>query len=558
MGKSDIEIARAAALRPISEVAADLGLMASDVEPFGSYKAKVKLHALERRHADPDGALVLVTAITPTPAGEGKTTTTVGLGDAFRRLGKRSVVAIREPSLGPCFGLKGGAAGGGHAQVVPMEDINLHFTGDLHAVTAAHNLLAAVIDNHLFHGNGHGLDPRRILWKRVLDMNDRALRSTVIGLGGPFSGVPRESGFEITVASEIMAILCLASDLHDLRSRLARIVVGDSADGRYVTAGDLKAAGALTVLLKDAIKPNLVQTLEGTPAFVHGGPFGNIAHGCNSLVATRLGLKYADIVVTEAGFGTDLGAEKFFDIKCRIGKLAPVAAVIVATVRALKMHGGVDKRDLGAENLCAVRRGLENLDKHIENVKQFGIPPVVALNHFSKDSDAEVAAVVDHCRESDVSARVSRVWERGGAGGVEVAQAVLDAMTGPGAGRFQHLYPDDMSLELKVDVIARAMYGADGVNLLPGVMAKLARFEALGYRHLPICVAKTQSSLSDDPKRIGRPHGFQVVVRDTKLAAGAGFVVAYAGDIMTMPGLPKEPSAETIDIDADGNTVGLF
>jgi formate--tetrahydrofolate ligase len=558
MGKSDIEIARAASLRPISEVAADFGLTASDVEPFGSYKAKIKLQALERRQAAADGALVLVTAITPTPAGEGKTTTTVGLGDAFRRLGKRSVVAIREPSLGPCFGVKGGAAGGGHAQVVPMEDINLHFTGDLHAVTASHNLLAAIIDNHLFHGNGHGLDPRRILWKRVLDMNDRALRSTVIGLGGPNCGVPRESGFEITVASEIMAILCLAANLHDLRSRLARIVVGDSADGRYVTAGDLKAAGALSVLLKDALKPNLVQTLEGTPAFVHGGPFGNIAHGCNSLVATRLALRHADVVVTEAGFGSDLGAEKFFDIKCRIGKLTPAAAVIVANIRALKMHGGVEKRDLGAENVCAVRRGLANLDKHIENVKAFGVPPVVALNHFSLDSAAEVAAVMQHCQVSGVPARVSRVWECGGEGGVEVAQAVLDALSGPRGARFQHLYPDDMSLESKIDVIARAIYGADGVNLLPGVTAKLARFEALGYRHLPICVAKTQNSLSDDPKRIGRPHGFQVVVRDAKLAAGAGFVVAYAGDIMTMPGLPKEPSAETMDIDADGNTVGLF
>jgi len=558
MGKSDIEIARTAGLKPIGEVAAELGLAAADVEPFGSHKAKINLRALERRRGADEGALVLVTAITPTPAGEGKTTTTVGLADAFRRLGKRSVVAIREPSLGPCFGTKGGAAGGGHAQVVPMEDINLHFTGDIHAVTAAHNLLAAVIDNHLFHGNGHGLDPRRVLWKRVLDMNDRALRSTVIGLGGPFSGVPRESGFEITVASEIMAVLCLAADLKDLRARLARIVVGETSDGRYLTAADLKAAGALTVLLKDAIKPNLVQTLEGTPALVHGGPFGNIAHGCNSLVATRLGLTHAEVVVTEAGFGTDLGAEKFFDIKCRIGKLVPSAAVIVATVRALKMHGGVEKRDLRAENVWAVRRGLENLDKHIENVKQFGVPAVVALNHFSGDTDEEVAVVIEHCRDAGVAARVSRVWESGGEGGLDVAKAVLDVMKCSRCADFQHLYPDDMSLELKVDVIARAMYGADGVNLLPAAATKLARFEALGYRHLPICVAKTQSSLSDDPKRVGRPHGFQVVIRDTKLAAGAGFVVVYAGDIMTMPGLPKTPSAENIDIDADGNTVGLF
>ena len=559
MGKSDIEIARSAQLRPIDQVAADLGLAASDVEPFGSHKAKIKLSALEQRHGGPDGALVLVTAITPTPAGEGKTTTTVGLGDAFRRLGKRTAIAIREPSLGPCFGVKGGAAGGGHAQVVPMEDINLHFTGDLHAVTSAHNLLAAVLDNHLFQGNGHGLDPRRILWKRVLDMNDRALRSAVIGLGGPTNGVPRESGFEITVASEIMAILCLSSDVQDLKSRLARVVVGETGARQFVTAGDLKAAGAMTVLLKDAIKPNLVQTLEGTPAFVHGGPFGNIAHGCNSLIATRLGLKLADVVVTEAGFGSDLGAEKFFDIKCRIGKLTPAAAVIVATVRALKMHGGVEKADLNAENVWAVKRGLDNLDKHIENIKQFGVPAVVALNHFSRDTDDEVAAVVDHCKAACVPARVSRVWEQGGAGAVDLAQAVLGLLKEPSPEHhFQYLYPDDMSLDLKLDVIARAIYGADGATLLPAAAAKLARYEALGYRHLPICIAKTQSSLSDDPKKIGRPRAFHVTIRDTKLSAGAGFVVAYAGDIMTMPGLPKIPSAESIDIDADGQTVGLF
>jgi len=558
MGKRDIDIARAATFRPIDQIAAEMGLLPSDVEPFGSHKAKIKLDAFERRREAADGALVLVTAITPTPAGEGKTTTTVGLGDAFRRLGRKSIVAIREPSLGPCFGVKGGAAGGGHAQVVPMEDINLHFTGDMHAVSAAHNLLAAVLDNHLYHGNGHGLDPRRILWKRVLDMNDRALRSTLIGLGGPLSGVPRESGFEITVASEIMAIVCLSADLHDLRARLSRVVMGETPDQHFVTAGDLKAAGAATVLLKDAIKPNLVQTLEGTPAFVHGGPFGNIAHGCNSLIATRMALKYADVVVTEAGFGSDLGAEKFFDIKCRIGKLQPAAAVIVATVRALKMHGGVDKHELGTENVAAVQRGLENLDKHIENIKQFGVPTVVALNHFSGDSDAEVAVVMDHCCDAHVPARVSRVWELGGAGATEVGQAVLDLLKDSPPLHFQHLYPDDMRLDLKLDVIARAMYGADGVTLAPIAAAKLARYDALGFRSLPICVAKTQSSLSDDPKKIGRPHGFHVHVRDAKLAAGAGFVVAYAGDIMTMPGLPKEPSAQSIDIDADGQTVGLF
>lgn len=558
MGKSDVEIARATRLQPIREVAEGLGLRESDLEPYGTYKAKVRLETIARLRDRPDGALVLVTAMTPTPAGEGKSTTTVGLGDAFRRLGKRSIVALREPSLGPCFGIKGGAAGGGHAQVVPMEDINLHFTGDIHAVGAAHNLLAAIVDNHLFQGNALGLDARRVGWKRVLDMNDRALRDTVIGLGGAGHGVPRESGFEITVASEIMAILCLAQDLHDLRSRIARVVVGETPEGKLVTAGDLKVEGALTVLLKDAIKPNLVQTLEHTPAFVHGGPFGNIAHGCNSLIATRLGLKLAEVVVTEAGFATDLGAEKFFDIKCRVGGLVPSAAVIVATVRALKMHGGVRKEDLLAENVEAVRRGMENLEKHVENVKRFGIPPVVALNHFLTDTEAEVAAVMNACGEMGVPARVSRVWESGGAGGVEVARAVLDVMTPADRSQFRYLYGDDLPLEKKTETVATALYGADGVNFLPAAAAKLARYEALGYGRLPVCVAKTQNSLSDDPKKLGRPRGFRVVIRDAKLAAGAGFVVAYAGDILTMPGLPKNPAAETIDIDAAGNVVGLF
>lgn len=558
MGKSDIEIARAAQLRPIQEIADDIGLSRSEVEPYGHYKGKITLDALQRLNDAPDGALVLVTAMTPTPAGEGKTTTTVGLADAFRNVGKRSMVAIREPSLGPCFGVKGGAAGGGQAQVVPMEDINLHFTGDIHAVGAAHNLLAALIDNHLFHGNGHGLDARRVLWKRVLDMNDRALRNAVIGLGGPFNGIPRESGFEITVASEIMAILCLAADLRDLRARVSRIVVGETVSGTYVTAGDLKAAGALTVLLKDAIKPNLVQTLAGTPALIHGGPFGNIAHGCNSLIATRLALKLADVVVTEAGFGSDLGAEKFFDIKCRAGKLTPSAAVIVATVRALKMHGGVKKENLKAEDVGAVERGLANLEKHIENVKLFGVPVVVALNRFTSDTDAEVAAVLEACAVQGVPARLSRVWELGGEGGVEVAETVIELIRCEKHPQFQYLYPDDMALDQKLGVIAQAMYGADGVNILPTAATKLARYDNLGYRHLPVCIAKTQNSLSDDPKKPGRPRNFNVVIRDTKLAAGAGFVVAYAGDIMTMPGLPKEPSAETIDLDDAGNTVGLF
>ena len=512
---------------------------------------------LARHASGADGHLVLVTGITPTPAGEGKSTTTVGLSDALRKLEKRSVVALREPSLGPCFGVKGGAAGGGYAQIVPMEDINLHFTGDIHAITAAHNLLSALLDNHVFQGNALALDTRRIIWKRVLDMNERALRNIVLGLGGPVHGVPRESGFEITVASEIMAILCLSRDLDDLRSRISRIIVGEKADGTFVTAGELKAAGALTVLLKDAIKPNLVQTLEGTPAFVHGGPFANIAHGCSSLMATRMALKLGEIVVTEAGFASDLGAEKFFDIKCRTGGLRPSAAVLVATVRALKMHGGVKREDLGAENVAAVKAGLTNLEAHVENVRQFGVPVVVALNHFVADTQAEVNAVLDACKALDVQARLSRVWELGGAGGTDVAQAVLDAI-GSGASKFRHLYPDDLPLAKKMEIIATSVYGGAGVDILPAAATKLARYEAAGFGKLPICMAKTQNSLSDDPKKIARPKGFRVTVRDAKLAAGAGFVVGYAGEILTMPGLPKVPAAEAIDIDANGNVVGLF
>jgi formate--tetrahydrofolate ligase len=555
---NDLEIARAAQLRRIPDVAAELGLRDVDLEPYGHYKAKVSLETITARRDHPDGALVLVTAMTPTPAGEGKSTTTVGLADAFRRLGKRSIVAIREPSLGPCFGTKGGAAGGGYAQVMPMEDINLHFTGDLHAVGAAHNLLAAIVDNHLFQGNPLDLDTRRIAWKRVLDMNDRALRHAVVGLGGPPNGIPRESGFEITAASEIMAILCLATDLADLRSRIARVIVGETRSGTRVTADDLRAAGALTVLLKDAIKPNLVQTLEGTPAFVHGGPFGNIAHGCNSLIATQLALKLGEITVTEAGFATDLGAEKFFDIKCRAGQLTPAAAVIVATVRALKMHGGVKKDDLGRENVAAVRSGLENLEKHVENVRLFGVPAVVALNRFATDSAAEIREVTDGCRALEVPARESRVWAEGGAGGIDVAKAVLGVMKPPAQSRFQHLYPGDAPLEKKIETIATTLYGADGVDMAPGAALKLVQYEEAGYGHLPICMAKTQGSLSDDPKKLGRPRGFKVLIRDAKLAAGAGFVVAYAGDIMTMPGLPRKAAAESIDIDAGGHVVGLF
>jgi formate--tetrahydrofolate ligase len=556
MGKSDIQIAQEAKLQPIQAIGETLGLRESDLEVYGRFKAKLTTEAIERLRERPDGVLVLVTAMTPTPAGEGKSTTTVGLGDAFRRIGKRSMVAIREPSLGPCFGIKGGAAGGGYAQVMPMEDINLHFTGDFHAVTSAHNLLGAVLDNHIFQGNALGFDVRRVAWKRVLDMNERALRNVVLGLGGSAHGVPRESGFEITAASEIMAALCLASDLADLKARVARMIVGERPDGSFIAAGELKVAGALTVLLRDALRPNLVQTLEGTPAFVHGGPFGNIAHGCNSLIATRAALKLAEVVVTEAGFATELGAEKFFDIKCRAGGLTPSAAVIVATVRALKMHGGVARDRLATENVEAVGAGLANLEKHVENVRHFGVPPVVALNHFTTDSGAEVAAVMEACARFGVPARLSRVWERGGDGGTDLAQAVLAAM-GTGS-EFHPLYPDAMPLTQKIHAIARALYGAAGVTLLTAAATKLAKYETMGHGHLPVCMAKTQNSLSDDPQKLGRPRDFTVTIRDAKLAAGAGFVVAYAGDILTMPGLPKKPAAESIDIDKDGNVVGLF
>ena len=558
MGVRDLEIARAVKLRPIQEVAETLGLGADDLELYGRFKAKVRWEAIARAAARPDGALVLVTAMTPTPAGEGKSTTTVGLADGLRRLGRRAVVALREPSLGPVFGVKGGAAGGGHAQLAPMEDINLHFTGDMHAIGAAHNLLAAMLDNHLAQGNTLGLDPRRILWKRVIDMNDRALRNVVLGLGGPAHGVPRESGFEITVASEVMAILCLAADLADFKARVERIVVAETAAGELVEARALKAAGAMAVLMKDAIKPNLVQTLEGTPAFVHGGPFGNIAHGCNSLIATRLALKLGDIVVTEAGFASDLGAEKFVDIKARTGGLTPSTAVVVATVWALKMHGGVALADLGREDVAAVRRGADNLAKHVENVRAFGLAPVVAINHFSADTEAEVAAVLGICRDWGVRAAVARGWERGGAGMTELGTAVLDAMTEAKPGAFHQLYADDLPLERKVETIVTQLYGGDGVRFAPPAAAKLARWQALGYGRLPVCMAKTQNSLSDDAKKLGRPRGFTITARDAKLAAGAGFVVVYAGDILTMPGLPKTPGAESMDVDADGNVVGLF
>src|SRR5881396_3589617 len=556
--KSDIEIARAAHPRPIQEIAAGLGLGLGDIDLYGETKAKIRSAAIQRVAGNADGALVLVTAMTPTPAGEGKSTTTVGLGDAFRRLGKRSVVAIREPSLGPCFGVKGGAAGGGHAQVVPMEDINLHFTGDFHAITAAHNLLSAVLDNHIFQGNALGLDSRRIVWKRVLDMNDRALRNIVLGLGGPAHGVPREGGFEITVASEVMAILCLSSDLVDFKARAGRMVVAETGDGAPVTAADLHAAGAMAVLMKDAIKPNLVQTLEGTPALVHGGPFGNIAHGCNSVIATRLALKLGEIVVTEAGFASDLGAEKFLDIKCRTAGLVPSVAVIVATVRALKMHAGVALTELPGEDVAAVRRGCDNLAKHVENVRRFGLAPVVALNHFTGDTDAEVAAVLETCRGWGVPAEISRGWAEGGAGTTDLAQMVLDTIKGADRTAFRFLYPDDLPLERKIEVIATQVYGAAEVRLQPAAAQKLARWQTMGHGRLPVCMAKTQNSLSDDPKKTGRPRGFTLTVRDARLCAGAGFVVAYAGDVLTMPGLPKVPGAEGMDVDATGHVTGLF
>ena len=540
MGKQDLEIARTVTLKPIQEIGAAVGLAPGDLEPYGHYKAKVGWDAIARRRDHPDGALVLVTAMTPTPAGEGKSTTTVGLADGLRRLGKRAVVALREPSLGPVFGMKGGATGGGRAQLAPMEDINLHFTGDMHAIGAAHNLLAAMLDNHLTQGNALGIDTRRVLFKRVVDMNDRALRNVIVGLGGPAHGVPRESGFEITEASELMAILCLATDLRDFKARAERVVVGATAGGDLVSAGQLHAAGAMAALVREALKPNLVQTLEGTPALVHGGPFGNIAHGCSSLIATRLGLKLAEVVVTEAGFATDLGAEKFVDIKCRTGGLAPACAVVVATVRAVKVHG------------------LENLAKHIQNVRRFGLTPVVALNRFATDPDAEVAAILEACRAMGARAEEVRAWELGGAGATGLAQAVLDAVRSADPAAFRYLYQDDWTLEKKIETIATEIYGADGVRLMPAAATKLEHWQAAGYGRLAVCMAKTQNSLSDDAKKPGRPRGFTVSVRDAKLAAGAGFVIAYTGDILTMPGLPRVPGAESIDIDLDGNIVGLF
>lgn len=554
--KTDVEIAQEAQMQHIREIAAKLGLTEDDIELYGKYKAKISLDAWNKVKNGPDGKLVLVTAINPTPAGEGKTTTSVGLADAFHKLGHKVAVALREPSLGPCFGLKGGAAGGGYAQVVPMEDINLHFTGDFHAITTAHNLLAAVIDNHIQQGNALDIDVRRVAWKRVLDLNDRALRNVVIGLGGKAHGVPRETGFDITVASEMMAILCLASDLEDMKKRLGEIVVAYSRDGRAIRAEELNVTGALTLLFKDAIKPNLVQTLEGTPALIHGGPFANIAHGCNSVMATKFALKFADIAITEAGFGADLGAEKFLDIKCRFAGIHPDAVVIVATVRALKMHGGVPKTELGKVDMAALEKGLANLTKHIENVHKFGLPAVVAINAFPTDTKEELDFVEEKCNDLGASVALSQVWAKGGEGGVELAEKVLEAMKQPAD--FHYMYEVEQSIPEKIEAIAKAIYGADGVDFTAPAKKQLAEIEALGLDKMPICMAKTQYSLSDDATKLGRPEGFRITVKELRISAGAGFIVALTGNILTMPGLPKKPAAENMDIDVNGKITGLF
>ncbi len=555
--KSDIEIARQARKLPIQQIGAELAIPAEHLLPYGHDKAKVSADFISSLTGRPNGKLVLVTAVNPTPAGEGKTTTTVGLGDGLARIGKRAVVCIREASLGPCFGMKGGAAGGGHAQVVPMEEINLHFTGDFHAITAAHNLLAAMIDNHIYWGNALDIDTRRVTWRRAMDMNDRALRQIAASLGGVANGFPRETGFDITVASEVMAILCLADDLDDLERRLGDVVVGQTRDRRPVTARDLKADGAMTVLLREAMQPNLVQTIENTPAFVHGGPFANIAHGCNSVIATRTALKLAEYVVTEAGFGADLGAEKFFDIKCRKAGLAPDAVVLVATVRAMKMNGGVAKAELGIENVAAVMAGAANIARHLENLAKFGVPVLVGINHFATDTNAEIAALQEFVRARGVEAFVNRHWAEGSAGIEPMARAVVEVCES-GRAKWRPLYPDDMPLAAKIETIAREIYRADGVSFDPKVRAQLSAWEREGYGHLPVCMAKTQYSFSTNPEARGAPTGFEIPVREVRLSAGAGFVVAICGDIMTMPGLPKSPAAETIRLDEQGRIEGLF
>lgn len=552
---SDIEIAQQTKMNPVTEVAERLGILPEYVEPYGTYKAKIDLKALQANR--PDGKLVLVTAITPTPAGEGKTTTTVGLADALRKIGKQSVVALREPSLGPVFGVKGGAAGGGYAQVVPMEDINLHFTGDFHAIGAANNLLAAMLDNHIHQGNTLNIDNKRITWRRCVDMNDRQLRSIVNGLGNRGDGRPREDGFDITVASEIMAVLCLSDSIADLKERLGRIIVGYTYDNEPVTANDLHAAGAMAALLKDALKPNLVQTLEHTPALIHGGPFANIAHGCNSVMATRMALKYGDYAVTEAGFGADLGAEKFLDIKCRMAGLAPSAVVIVATVRALKMHGGLPKTELGEEDLDALQKGIPNLLRHVDNITQvFGLPAVVAINRFPADTEAELALVEEECKKRGVHVALSEVFSKGGAGGIALAEEVVRLCEQDN--KLELCYTDEQTIAQKIEKIATRVYHADGVDIAPAAKKQIEKIEEMGLGTLPVCMAKTQYSFSDNPALLGAPEGFTVTVRNVKVSAGAGFVVALTGEIMTMPGLPKKPSAENIDVDDNGTIKGLF
>ena len=554
---SDIEIAQQAKMQKITDVAAKLGISEDDIELYGRYKAKLSMDLIRRMEGEKSGKLVLVTAITPTPAGEGKSTTTVGLAQGLHKIGKKVIVALREPSLGPCMGIKGGAAGGGYSQVVPMEDINLHFTGDFHAITSAHMLLSAMLDNHIQQGNALNIDPRRIVWKRVVDMNVRELRNIVVGLGGKAHGVPRQDGFDITVASEVMAILCLANDLHDLKERLSKIIVAYDYSGNPVTAGQIKAHGAMAALLKDAIKPNLVQTLENVPAIIHGGPFANIAHGCNSVMATKTCMKLADYTITEAGFGADLGAEKFFDIKCRYAGLKPDAVVIVATVRALKMHGGVPKTELKTPNVEAVKAGLCNLEKHIENVKKFGVPAVVAINIFAQDTAEELEAVREHCAKHGVNVALSDVFAKGGEGGIELANEVV-ALAESGKADFKPIYELEMPLKAKIETIAKEIYGADGVNYSKEADKALKEFEDLGYGKLPICMAKTQYSFSDDQTLLGRPSGFKITIKNCRIAAGAGFVVVLTGDIMTMPGLPKVPAAEKIDVSDEGVISGLF
>ena len=554
---SDIEIAQKAHMLPITEVAAKLGIGEEDIELYGRYKAKLSMDLIKRVQDKPDGKLILVTAITPTPAGEGKSTTTVGLAQGLAKIGQKVIVALREPSLGPCMGIKGGAAGGGYSQVVPMEDINLHFTGDFHAITSAHMLLAAMLDNHIQQGNALNIDPRRIVWKRVVDMNDRELRNIVVGLGGKAHGVPRQDGFDITVASEVMAILCLATGLHDLKERLSKIIVAYDYSGNPITAGMLKAQGAMAALLKDAVKPNLVQTLENVPAIIHGGPFANIAHGCNSVMATKTALKLADYTITEAGFGADLGAEKFFDIKCRYAGLKPDAVVLVATVRALKMHGGVPKTDLATPDVEAVKRGIVNLEKHIENIKQYGLPLVVAINAFAQDTPEELEAIRSHCAAHGVNVALSEVFAKGGEGGIELAKEVV-ALATSGKADFKLLYGEELSLKEKIETIAKKIYGAVGVNYTKEANNALKKKKKMGYGHLPVCMAKTQYSFSDAPALLGRPEGFEITIKNCRIAAGAGFVVVLTGDIMTMPGLPKVPAAEKIDVSDDGVISGLF